>query len=376
MNIEFVRSLTTQQQQQWSDLLSQSDHAHPRQHFQMGQIEIAKGRTPVFAVGLVDDQLVIAGLFSIHPLWFGGRISLEANCLSGPVFNDPVYLKPFLAQVIDYFGQIGVGRISMTPYWFYPEAEVIKDVLRQMRFLPMREPIPTGLIELNKTEEEFTASFTKNARKKLRRLEKHPIHVYPIKRFEDTLPLFQCLSRMRSERAIMEISRKEFQETYLCLQGNPRLGCWLRADYEQTFIAGTILLCGVKYAHGVAYAINPEVEQTFPKVSLGFSLWWQSILWLNKQGSLYYDVDVYEENAEPAHPLYAVYQFKRQFMPVQVNRLEPYSYEYKSVTSVMLHGYLILEKIVRHVKSAVYVMKNRSKKVAVPRTEEEEKAGQ
>jgi lipid II:glycine glycyltransferase (peptidoglycan interpeptide bridge formation enzyme) len=362
MNTEFVRSLTTQQQQQWSDFLKQSDHAHPNQHYSMSQIEIAKGRTSIFAIGSVNNQIVVAGLFSIRPLWFGRKYSLEAICLSGPVFNDPAHLKPFLGQTIDYFGQIGVGRISMTPFWFYPEAEAVKDVFRQMRFKSKREPIPTGLVDLRRSEEEMIAALSQKTRKDMRQLEKLPINVYPITQLEDTQPLYHCLSKMRSEKRILPMSWNEFKGLYLWAQDNPQMGCFLRADYEQTFISGMLLKYGTKCAHGSAYAINTEAKKMPPKTSLGFNLWWQSLLWVKKQGSCNFDVDYYEENVEPTHPFYGFYKFKKHFKPVQVYRIEPVCYDYQSTLCVLLKSSLILEKINGRIKSIACRMKNQLRK--------------
>lgn len=371
MKVTFTFSLTPEQQHSWSKFIQKSDHGHPRQHFTMCQIKFAKKKKTVFVTGTVNNQIVVTGLFGIRPLWFGEQGSLEATCLSGPVFDDPVYLKPFLEETIEYFRRLNVGRVSVSPYWIYPEAENVKEIFRQMRFKPKCEYIPTGLVDLNRSEADIVASLSKNARKKLKRLETYPIKIYPATQLEQAEPLYNSLSRLRSERGVLPMSWNEFKETIVWSKQYPQLGCCLRADYENIFISGKFLLYGVKYAHGLAYAINSDVPKNLPKISLGFLLWWQGLLWVQKQGSRYYDVDVYEENVEPLHPLYAVYQFKKQFKPIQVYRLEPYYYDYKSITQILLRGSVVIDKLGCRLKRLTHKMIKKSSQSNEPDSEKE-----
>jgi len=101
MDLTCTYTLTPEQQQQWLRFWKKTRHSHPRQHFAMGDIEAAKGRKPVFVFGFEGDTIVAIGLFSIRPLLTNNKRSLEAFCLSGPVFDDPVYLNPFLTEVIN-----------------------------------------------------------------------------------------------------------------------------------------------------------------------------------------------------------------------------------------------------------------------------------
>jgi lipid II:glycine glycyltransferase (peptidoglycan interpeptide bridge formation enzyme) len=324
MDVTFSYSLSPEQQQNWLEFWEKADHSHPRQHFAMGQIEVAKGRRPIFVMGNVADTPVIVAIFSIRPLWFRNQCSLEALCLSGPVFDDPVYLAPFLKEVVAYFKKQRVGQITISPYWFYPEAEAVKDELKAMKFSPIGMPRPTGIVDLRKSEEEILLSFSKKTRGKIRKLKEFPITIYPVTTIAEAQPLYDCLFKMRSERGILQMSWNEFKVTCLTLQNNPEIGACIAANYKQTFMAGRIILCGPRYAHSFGYAVNYEAARAFAKITFGCSLFWWSYLWAKKQGCYYFDVEGYDQNAEPTHPLYSIYAYKQQFKPSQVYRLEPF----------------------------------------------------
>ena len=129
-------SLTPEQQESWLNFWQSTKHAHPRQHYAMGQVEIAKGRKPIYAMGLVGSELVAIGIFSVRLLWNDKKFSMEAICYSGPVIENPKHMRPFMEEMIDYFKEIYVGNITITPYWLYPEAAAIKDELAILGFSP------------------------------------------------------------------------------------------------------------------------------------------------------------------------------------------------------------------------------------------------
>lgn len=356
MEITFTDSLTPDQQQAWIKFWEQSPHAHPRQHYAMGQIEIAKGRKPVFAFGRVDSEIVVMGIFSIQPLWFGDKCSLEAICYSGPVFEDPKHIYPFMEQVIDYFKKRYVGKVTISPYWLYPEAAPVKNELTTLGF-SHGKPRPTGIVNLSCTEDELFMSFSKKVRKQIRKLEQFQFDIKITTAVEDAKPLYDSLSKMRFDKGIEQMSWPEFKETLLCLNKNPMLGLCALMNYEHSFLTGRFLLCGPETAHGLGYVVNRQTADLLPNITVGFTLFWWCFCWAQQHGYKFFDLEGYQENIKPDHPLYALYQYKRQFRPHQVYRLESFGYQCNFYVCLLLKGLKILDNTIRRLKSVLYCFK-------------------
>ena len=254
MDVTFSYSMSPEQQQKWFEFWGKANHSHPRQHYAMGQIEVAKGRRPVFVMGSVANAPVIVAIFSIRPLWFGNQYSLEALCLSGPIFDDPAYLSPFLKEVVAYFKKQRIGQITISPYWFYPEAETIKNELNAIGFSLKGEPKPTGIIDLCRSEEEIYKSISRKTRQQIGYAEKLPVEIHSAETLEEARLLFDVLSQMRVERGIIPMSWSEFKSTYLCLRENPKLGTCALVYYNKIFLTGMFVLSGPESANQIGRA--------------------------------------------------------------------------------------------------------------------------
>jgi lipid II:glycine glycyltransferase (peptidoglycan interpeptide bridge formation enzyme) len=360
MDVSFSYSLTREQQQQWFGFWKNAHHSHPQQHFAMGQIEAARGRKPIFVMGSVANTPVIVAIFSIRPLWFRRRYSLNAVCFSGPIFDDPVYLAPFLKEVVAYFKELRIGQTMISPYWFYPETEAIKTELNKLNFGFVKDTKYTGVIDLCRTEEEIYESISRKTRQQIGYAEKLPVEIRSAETLEEARPLFDCLSKMHLERGVQPMSWAEFKSTYLCLRENPELGTCAVVYYNKIFLAGMFVLCGPESANPMGYAINYVAAKAFPNITFGCGLWWWCFLWARKQGCKFFDVEGYNETAKQEVIVYQVYQFKSRFSPRQVYR-EHFTCCCNTVTYFILNGSILLGKVGRRITSLPYRIKKRIK---------------
>jgi len=134
LEVEFHHSLTPDQEAEWTRFWATCQHSHPRQHVVFGQVERAKGRTPIFVMARQGASLVLVGLFSIRPHWWLGGASLEAVCQRGPIFDDPKHLAASISPIVSGFAQLNVGTLSVSPRWEAPAGAAVESILRKGGF--------------------------------------------------------------------------------------------------------------------------------------------------------------------------------------------------------------------------------------------------
>lgn len=340
MEINFAYELDQIQQQQWECYWNKCQHSHPRQHYLFGEIERAKKRIPIFASAKVGGKLVCIALFSIHPLFFAKRFSFEAVCLRGPAFNDLKYLEDFLIEVIRKFKAINVGNVRISPYWVFPEANSVENLLEKLHFVPCRGKGNTrsftGLVDVCHDDEGILAAFSKNTRKQFRLAQKNNIVVRPASTLEEAELFFREVNLLAKERNFPMLSVREnrfmFQKIFLEQEKGIILNVFLGSD----FLGGLSLIRSVDTAHTRHFAIAKKSLGKQSNIRIAPLVWWYGMRWARDHGCKWVDVGGYREDADESHYYHQIYAYKRGFRPKEIQIIAEHKYVCNPFVS-MLH---------------------------------------
>jgi len=330
VKVHFKKNLNQKQKDEWTEFWQSSRHSHVQQHEKFGEVERAKGRIPVYVYGEKEGKLTGIAIFSIRPLFFGKRYSLEAICARGPVFDDIANVEDFLKQTVSYFKAQNVGNIRIAPYWFQPDSDEIVSVLKKTGFTPytaapaiidrirnrtVPSQVPTGVVNLNRDEDEMMASFSKSTRREIRRAERQNIEVHPVKNIDEAFLFFKHLKKMCEERGINHPSFSEFKGTYDTIFKEEKLGIILNAYYETTFLGGLWIFKGHADAHTNWYVVVSKPLTELSNLRIGPFLWFKGMLWAKEMGGKFIDMEGSPVEVDESNPSYRVQRFKRGFSP-------------------------------------------------------------
>jgi len=368
MKLHLCYELDQAQKDQWEQFWYKCRHAHPRQHFLFGQVERAKGRIPVYAMGEINGSIVCLGIFSIKPLLSGKKLSLEAICLRGPSFDDITYGREFLLQIISRFKTLCVGSIRISPYWIFPEADKVLPVLAELGFSFYSSNSSahdsTGLVDLQRSNDDIFSSLSKSTRREIRRAERQNITVRPTNNSSETEIFFQRLNQMNRERGIIPVSHNEFKATFQYILGKQQLGVLLNSFAGQTFLGGLWIIRSVLTAHTARYVVAPNPLKELSNLSIGPLLWWSGIKWAKEKGCLWLNVEGYADNADPSDTKYFVYKFKKKFKPQPVYILkqhihicQPFVYSMYKGRNFLSRGWYAITGLLYKIKKKTSIRK-------------------
>ncbi|MCK4793402.1 MAG: peptidoglycan bridge formation glycyltransferase FemA/FemB family protein [Desulfobacteraceae bacterium] len=334
MRTDFFYELDSVKQSEWTEFWRTCQHTHLHQHLLYGEVERARGRTPVYVIGDVDGRIVCIGIFSIRPLFFGKRFSFEAECFWGPVFDDIECAKEFLLQVKSYFKALNVGSIKVCPYWFYPQAEVVESLLNELGFTTtpsVGRPgvrFSTGLIDLNPSKDELLAALKSKTRQEIRRTGRLGVSIRPAENWDEANRFLQHLSTIYRQRSLdyAAVSSKEFKAVFEHILKDGELGVLLIASYDQTFLGGLWIFRGTQTCHYAKYVVVRQTLKKLASLTIAPALWWRGIQWAKDKGCRWIDVEGYRDDLEPYDPRYRYNRFKNRFNPTLAQRIGMHVY--------------------------------------------------
>jgi hypothetical protein len=317
------------------------------------------GRTPIFVSGEVDGSIVCIGIFSIRPLFWGGRFSLEAYCLRGPVFDNVELFKEFIQCVIARFKKLGIGSVRISPYWQFPEAEEVESVLAELGFLPYnrREGTrsSTGYVDLTRSEDEILAAFSKQSRYHIRKAEKSALEIRPVTDMDEAILTFRCLSNMRTIRGLTPMSLSEFRALFQYVLRHKEQGVLLGAFWETEFLGGLWIIRDPCTTHIPCYAIEADTcKRLTGTLTIGYPLWWQAMKLAKEKRCHWFDVEGYSEAAEESSRVYQIYKFKGNFHPKPVKIISEHICVCNTVTYSIYEGHRFFLRGCRFLRSLPY----------------------
>ncbi len=349
MNIHFQFELDQKQKIEWTEFWQNCKHSHAQQHEKFGEVERAKGRIPVYVYGENEGKLTGIAIFSILPLFFGKRYSLEAICAGGPAFDDITHFEDFLLKIISYFKKLHVGSIRIAPYWFYPESEEVDSILKKVGFMPYN-PIPnfvnrirgkkniptrssTALIDIQPNEDEIFSSFSRHHRWMINRANKCNIQIRPAKNLTEAIRFFKHVKKMFKERGVMlHYSLKGFKGLYNNILKDNNHGILLSVYSEKVFLGGIYLTKGPKIATAVnmVFLRKPLAELSLSNISIGPIIMWKGMLWAKEKGCHFLDLGGSAEDVDKSSPEYRIRKYKQAFNPINSQLVRQHSYKCNS----------------------------------------------
>lgn len=347
MKVYLQAQLSETQQINWLSFWNNCKHAHPRQHLLCAEIEKAKDRIPLFAFGEENGKIAAIGVFSIRPLFKGNKFSFEAVCLRGPAFDNSDHGKQFLLQVIPLLKSIHIGSIRVSPAWYFPDAEPVKALLKEMNFMPYSGDTraATGLIDLQGSTEEIFAAFSQSTRREVRRAERNQVTIRPATSIEEGLYFFKELDTMQHERGLTPIPFNEFRETMDLIFKEQDIGTLLNAYHGETFLGGLWIIRSSRVAHAARYVVVNEALRKISNLSIGPILWLHGMIWAKEKGCRFLDMEGCVEATDESSPTYQVQKFKKRFAPVPIDKINEHIYICNSSIQFLFKGYSILKQI-------------------------------
>jgi hypothetical protein len=328
-DISFEFSLKDETKKEWEDFWSVSEHSYPHQHHVYGEIEKAKKRIPIYVLGRIGGKLSFIGLFSIRPLW-GKYYSDEAVCLRGPVFDDLDFGQWCLQNIIQYFNKLGVGSVRVGPNWTFPEAEKMEYSLFNLGFSIYETSLKlgrrsTGLVFIDRPDDELLMSFHKSTRYEIRRAERFNVVVRAADKNAEADIFYRQLKNMNRNRGVTCYTTKEFQTMYQAILKDKELGVIFNAYNEGNYLGGLLVLKGASVAYTVKFVVLNKMVMELKNLRLAPIAFWHGMLWAKKRGCRYLDLEGYSSNIEEAGHLKYIYEYKKGFNPTEICTLGQYS---------------------------------------------------
>jgi hypothetical protein len=324
VKVTIAESLSDETRAAWERFWRTAKHAHPRQHFVLGGVETAKDRRTLFFTAERDGALVGVAALMVRSLLPGRRAPGEANCLSGPAFDDLDVGREFVREIVARLRALSVGRVRLSPAWYYPDAEPVRAMLQELGFVPL-DASPrrqTGLVDVTRTPDEIIASFTTSTRRDIRQVERKGVVVRPLTEASECALALQSFAALRARRGLAPIDRREFEDTFERVLRHQDLGALLGAWKDSQFLGAITLYRSTSTTHVSHYAVEAGLGRELSNMSIGPILWWQACLWAKAKGCGHLDVEGGVKADDPKSPMFEIENFKRRFAPQPVERLD------------------------------------------------------
>jgi hypothetical protein len=324
LQLECMTALTEAMLAEWLAFLSTACHQHPRQDPRYAAAESAAGRDVLYAMARTPDGVVRAvGLFSLrrHPFLPGAHA--EATCLSGPVCDDVILLVAFLDSVTQLPAFARVGKLSVTPFWTGEAAVQLDKALAVQGWkVSADEPFRhTGWIDLERSPDEILSSFSKSARREVRRAERQQITLRNLGDETEARKFLYSLNRLHRERGLAPIFEPAFLADFRNLDPAFGTGTILGAFHDGDFVAGLLLSRGRFVAHARHFTTEPTRLRMLSNLRIAPLLWFHGMLWARERGCTALDVEGWRNTTDHDDKMYNIHKYKAEFSPAPVQRI-------------------------------------------------------
>lgn len=327
--ISFDREMNQRDREEWQSFWEYCKYSYPTQHYSYFPVEQAKGRIPFYVRGRMDGRLAFLGIFSIRPM-IGVKYSFEVICWRGPVFDDIVFGEWCLQEVYRYFSHLGVGSIRIGPNWPFPEAETLESTLLTRMGYSIFESWyrlgrrTTGLVPLDRSDEELLQHFSTSTRREVRRAERQNVSVRAASCYEEAETFYCHLRNMHQERGLSCYGPAEFESLFTNVISN-HLGVIFNAYRENDFLGGMMLQRSSRTVHSSKYVVLSEKTRNLSNLRLAPIVWWHGMKWARDQGCRWLDLEGYSKDVTIAGHLQYVYEYKKGFNPTEIQVLGQYT---------------------------------------------------
>jgi lipid II:glycine glycyltransferase (peptidoglycan interpeptide bridge formation enzyme) len=264
-------------------------------------------------------EIRVAGLARLTPLYRGRYL---AKFQRGPVFNEIEHFDGALPLLLSGLREAGACTVMMNPRWEDEGAASVEKVLAAhgMRELSRRDQSmysSTGIVDLDRPEEEIFADFERRCRKDIRRGVKKGVRVRPAANQEEARLVRGRREELVAIRKFEDFGQPDLVDQWRSFQKNED-GVLLLAEAEGQVLAGlAVAMEGER-----AVARGGGAPPILPAVPRLHNLIWESMRIFRNKGCTAYDLaGVNDESESDSRALKRDF-FKQAFNP-RVVRLVP-----------------------------------------------------
>lgn len=233
------------------------------------------------------DQLSVAGLARLTKL-FPGRYL--ARFERGPMFSNVEDFERALPHILDRLREAGVCTALMNPRWEEDGAARVEKILadqgmRKLAAASQAMHSATGLVDLQRTEEEILAGFQKRCQRDIKRAVKKGLHVRPAANEDEARTIRGRRKELAAMRNIDDLGQPDLLDQWRAFQGEEE-GVLLLAEAEGQIIGGLAVVREGNRAiirGGGAVPVLPKLPRTH-------NLIWESMRLLKAEGCTSYDL--------------------------------------------------------------------------------------
>lgn len=328
LQLDCREELDAAAQAEWAAFHATAAHQHPHQTPASAPAEEAIGRKALYVTGRAADGSIRAtGLFTLQPHGLLRGAWSDAWCLSGPVCDDAEGLAGFLDGVARLPAFRKVGRLRVTPYWTNEDAKRMQQVLAARKWRPTEVETfrQTGRIDLTRPLEAIFASFSKSARRQMRRAESFGIVVRPLSDEHEARLFHDSVNRLYQRRGLGLVPLDASLADFRSLDPERKARTILGAFHEGHFVAGLQLFACRIRAHSGHFTTEPERLHEIGNLRIAPVLWSHGIRWAHDLGCRKLDVEGWKADADKGDAHYNIYKYKSEFAPEPVLRIGEHS---------------------------------------------------
>lgn len=322
--ISVAETLADRDRDDWMAFLARAARQHPRQDPRFAAAERADGHDVRFTIARDAAGAVTAvGLWSLrrHPFLPGAHA--DAQCLSGPVADDPDALLGLLAALAVDPAFARIGRLRITPFWTGADAATLTGRLaaagwRRAEADAFRQ---TGWVDLAPGPEGILARFSKSARREYRRAERQGVGIARATTAEEAGTFLASLNRLRASRGLAPVAAPGFLAAFEAIHAGGDAGVLLIARHEGRFLAGLQLYRGAHVAHGRHFTTETDLLRGLSNLRIAPLLWHHGMIWARARGCRALDVEGWRADAAEGDPRFGIYKYKSEFAPEPVLRI-------------------------------------------------------
>ena len=306
-------SLTPEEAERFDGFTSAPPHASYMQATSWVElVPVTRLQRFVFLTCEEDGRLTVAGLARLTRL-FPGRYL--ARFQRGPVFHEIEPFKRALPHILRALRDAGVCTLLMNPRWEEDGALEVEGVLASagMRKLPSADQYAhstTGLVDMDKPEEEILAGFQDRCRRDIKRAVKKGLVIRPAASEKEADTIRDRRRELATLRNIDELGQPDLVDQWRSFQGRED-GVLLLAEAEGQIIGGLAVVREGDRAiirGGGALPLLPKLPRTH-------NLIWESMRMLRADGCRTYDLAGMPDDDEVPEDEKRRQMFKLAFNP-------------------------------------------------------------
>ena len=323
MEIKFLSEKDDVWKAKWSQFLLRSEHQHPRQDLAFSPVDVAFGRQPIYVVGHEGGEVRAISMFGLQNFGHSTTSYSEASAFNGPVCDNVDDFREFLKKIVQEPFFRKVGKVKITPYWTGSDVEVLEGMLNELgwKTSSAKNSLSTGLVDVTKNENEMFASFSKSARREIRRAQRQGVNIKSIRDENGALEFLKSQNALCAQRGMQLVGKAAFMTSFHEIYKSGDVGVILGAYKEDVFLSGLQMYRGVHVAHGRHFSSNMDALRKLSNLRISPTVWLSGAKWAAQKGCRFLDVEGYREDLPVGHEMANIFKYKGELNPTLTPRI-------------------------------------------------------